>query len=67
MTLATVEPDGRPSARMVICRGFDARAGSVVFYTDRESAKGQALDLNPAPRSSSTGTPTSARRASRDP
>ena len=27
MTLATVEPDGRPSARMVICRGFDARAG----------------------------------------
>src|SRR6267142_5155998 len=47
MTLATVDPDGRPSARMVICRGFDARAGWVVFYTDRESAKGQALDLNP--------------------
>ena len=47
MTLATVDPDGRPSARMVICRGFDASAGSVVFYTDRESAKGQALDLNP--------------------
>lgn len=47
MTLATVDPDGRPSARMVICRGVDARAGWVVFYTDRESAKGQALDLNP--------------------
>ena len=47
MTLATVDPDGRPSARMVICRGFDARAGSIVFYSDRESAKGQALDLNP--------------------
>jgi pyridoxamine 5'-phosphate oxidase len=47
MTLATVDPDGRPSARMVICRGFDARAGWVVFYTDRESAKGQALDVNP--------------------
>lgn len=47
MTLATVDPDGRPSARMVICRGFDARAGWIVFYTDRESAKGQALDLNP--------------------
>jgi pyridoxamine 5'-phosphate oxidase len=27
MTLATVDPDGRPSARMVICRGFDAKAG----------------------------------------
>ena len=47
MTLATVERDGRPSARMVLCRGFDARAGWVVFYTDRESLKGQALDLNP--------------------
>ena len=47
MTLATVDPDGRPTARMVLCRGFDARAGWIVFYTDRESAKGQALDLNP--------------------
>jgi len=47
MTLATVEPDGRPSARMVICRGLDSRAGWIVFYTDRESAKGRALDLNP--------------------
>ena len=47
MTLATVEPDGRPSARMVICRGFDAQAGWFVFYTDRESAKGQALAAHP--------------------
>lgn len=47
MTLATVDPDGRPSARMVICRGLDARAGWLVFYSDRESAKGQALDINP--------------------
>jgi pyridoxamine 5'-phosphate oxidase len=43
MTLATVEPDGRPSARMVICRGFDLEAGWFVFYTDRESDKGHAL------------------------
>ena len=43
MTLATVEPDGRPSARMVICRGFDARAGWLVFYSDRGSAKARAL------------------------
>ena len=47
MTLATVTPDGRPSARMVICRGFDARAGWLVFYTDRESAKGMALAAHP--------------------
>src|SRR5262245_10680624 len=47
MTLATVAPDGRPSARMVICRGFDARAGWLVFYTDRESPKGAALAAHP--------------------
>jgi pyridoxamine 5'-phosphate oxidase len=47
MTLATVGRDGRPSARMVICRGFDAQAGWLVFYTDRESAKGAALAVHP--------------------
>ena len=47
MTLATVEPDGRPSARMTICRGFDASAGWLVFYTDRESDKGTALAKQP--------------------
>jgi pyridoxamine 5'-phosphate oxidase len=47
MTLATVAPDGRPSARMVICRGLDLVAGSLVFYTDRESDKGQALAKHP--------------------
>ena len=43
MALATVDRDGRPSVRMVICRGFDARAGWLVFYTDRDSRKGLAL------------------------
>src|SRR5262245_22581005 len=47
MTLATVDAEGRPAARMVICRGFDARRGSVVFYTDRESPKGRELDARP--------------------
>ena len=47
MTLATVDAEGRPSARMVICRGLDVREGWIVFYTDRESAKGKALDVNP--------------------
>ncbi|MGH7334773.1 MAG: pyridoxamine 5'-phosphate oxidase [Candidatus Rokuibacteriota bacterium] len=47
MTLATVDPDGRPSARMVICRGFDKVAGWFVFYTDRESHKGYALAAHP--------------------
>jgi pyridoxamine 5'-phosphate oxidase len=47
MTLATVTADGRPAARMVICRGLDARAGSLVFYTDRESDKGADLRAHP--------------------
>jgi pyridoxamine 5'-phosphate oxidase len=47
MALATVDPDGRPTARMVICRGFDARAGWLVFYTDRDSDKGAALAAHP--------------------
>jgi len=44
MSLATVSPDGAPSARMVICRGYDAERGYVVFYTDRDSPKGRDLD-----------------------
>ena len=47
MTLATVDADGRPSARLIIGRGFDARAGWLVFYTDRESAKGRDLEVRP--------------------
>jgi pyridoxamine 5'-phosphate oxidase len=47
MTLATVDTDGRPSARMIICRGFDPVAGWLAFYTDRESDKGRALARQP--------------------
>ncbi len=47
MALATVDADGRPTARMVICRGFDARVGWLVFYTDRDSDKGAALAAHP--------------------
>jgi pyridoxamine 5'-phosphate oxidase len=47
MTLATVDARGLPSARMVICRGFDPALGWFVFYTDRESAKGRALHVHP--------------------
>jgi len=47
MTLATVGRDGRPAARMVICRGFDAAAGAFVFYTDRDSDKGAEIEARP--------------------
>ena len=47
MAMATVDAHGRPRARMTICRGFDASAGWLVFYTDRESAKGRELAATP--------------------
>ena len=45
MTLATATPDGRPSARMVLLRGFDERG--FCFYTNYESRKGAELAANP--------------------
>lgn len=45
MTLATATPNGIPSARMVVLRGFDARG--FCFYTDYESQKGKELAENP--------------------
>jgi pyridoxamine 5'-phosphate oxidase len=45
MTLATSTPDGRPSARMVLLKGFDDRG--FVFYTNYESRKGGELTDNP--------------------
>lgn len=45
MTLATATPDGRPSARMVLLKGFD-RDG-FVFYTNYDSRKSRELSGNP--------------------
>jgi len=45
MTLATVDADGRPSARMVLLKGLSERG--FVFYTNTESAKAQDLAANP--------------------
>jgi len=45
MTLATATPDGRPSARMVLLRGFDERG--FCFYTNYESRKKAELAANP--------------------
>lgn len=41
MTLATVDADGMPDARMVLMKGFDEQG--FVFYTNTESQKGQEL------------------------
>lgn len=45
MTLATADAGGRPSARVVLLKGFD-EAG-FVFYTNRQSRKGRELADNP--------------------
>ena len=45
MTLATVGTDGRPSTRIVLIKGFDARG--LVWYTNYQSRKGQELALHP--------------------
>ena len=42
MTLATVDADGRPSARIVLLKSFDARG--FVFYTNYASRKARALE-----------------------
>jgi len=44
MTLATVGADGRPSTRIVLIKGFDARG--IVWYTNYESRKGRELAAN---------------------
>jgi len=41
MTLATVGRDGRPSTRIVLIKGVDARG--LVWYTNYQSRKGQEL------------------------
>jgi len=45
VALATVGADGRPGARMVLLKGFDARG--FVFYTNYDSRKGRELAGNP--------------------
>ena len=45
MTLASVDADGLPDARMVLCKGADERG--LVFYTNAESAKGRELAATP--------------------
>lgn len=46
MALATVDVDGRPSVRMVLLKGWDARG--FCFYTNTRSRKGEELAGNAA-------------------
>lgn len=45
MTLSTVKPDGKPSARIVLLKGFDP--SGFVFFTNYTSDKGIQLEQTP--------------------
>ena len=45
MTLATVDPDGNPSARVVLLKALDEQG--VVFYTNYLSRKSRAIEKHP--------------------
>jgi pyridoxamine 5'-phosphate oxidase len=46
MILATATPDGRPSVRTVLLKGYDELG--FVFYTNYEGRKARELEANPA-------------------
>ena len=45
MSLATATPEGEPSVRIVLLKGFDERG--FVFFTNHSSEKGKQLEANP--------------------
>lgn len=45
MTVATVGANGRPSSRVVLIKGCDARG--IVWYTNYNSRKGREIEANP--------------------
>lgn len=47
MALATATPDGAPSVRMVLLKGWGAELGGFVFYTNVQSRKGAEVLANP--------------------
>jgi pyridoxamine 5'-phosphate oxidase len=47
MVLATSTRDGRPSARVVLCKDIVPQPGYLIFYTNYLSSKGRQLQENP--------------------
>lgn len=47
MVLATVDADGAPSARVVLCKGIEPHPGVVRFVSNYQSRKGAALAHEP--------------------
>jgi pyridoxamine 5'-phosphate oxidase len=46
MVLASVDAEGQPSARVVLCKEIVAKSGFITFYTNYESRKGRELLAN---------------------
>ena len=63
MAVATAAADGAPSVRMVLLKAVDERG--LVFFTHYTSRKGRELEGTRRPRSSSTGTRSAGRCASK--
>ena len=47
MVLATVDANGQPSARVVLCKEIAPDPGYILFYTNYQSRKGRDLAQNP--------------------
>lgn len=43
MIVGTLDEHGNPRARTVLCRGIDTVRGALMFYTNRDSAKGRQM------------------------
>ncbi len=48
MVVATVDPEGQPSARVVLCKDIVPIPGYLVFYTNYQSRKGRQLTQQPS-------------------
>ena len=46
MVLATCAADGRPSARVVLCKDVTSEPGYLTFYTNYQSRKGRELEVH---------------------
>ena len=47
MVVASVGPNGQPSARVVLCKEIVIDPGYISFFTNYESRKGQEIDAHP--------------------
>lgn len=44
VALATVDAQGEPDVRMVLCKGLEPASGHLVFFTNYDSAKARAIE-----------------------